>query len=279
MVATAIGTPLLVFGSIAAVIALAPARISIGLVVVGVLGIVVSVKERADRPQGRAVSPSEAPELHAIVDRLCVVADLPKPEIVIEPERQPNSWLVALSRGRARLHVTRGLLEITTPHELEAVVGHELSHLANRDAVVMTVVGGPGAALMAGGTRARHFGWWGIVAGAVAAAIGWLSRVGTQALSRHRELAADAGSAALTGRPAALASALRKVAGDLQRMPRRDLREAAARDAFHLMPAGEEPQEWLQRLTATHPSLAERIERLEHLEQKLHAARLTAPRD
>ena len=111
------------------------------------------------------------------------------------------------------------------------------------------------------------------------AELGWLSRVGTQALSRHRELAADAGSAALTGHPAALASALRKVAGDLQRMPRRDLREAAARDAFHLMPVGQEPREWHERLTATHPSLAERIERLERLEQRLHGARLTAPRD
>ena len=85
---------------------------------------------------------------------------MPKPEIVIEPERQPNSWLVGLSRERARLHVTRGLLELLTPAELEAVVGHELAHLVNRDAAVMTAVGGPGAVLLDGGKRMLRGGWW-----------------------------------------------------------------------------------------------------------------------
>src|SRR5205809_6191418 len=144
MVLAAVGTPLLVFGCIAAIVALAPLKLAIGVGIVAAVGIVVAVKERADRPQGSPVTPDQAPDLHAIVDRLCVVADLPKPEIVVEPERQPNSWLVALSRNRARLHVTRGLLDALAQDELEAVIGHELSPLAHRDAVGMTVVGRPG---------------------------------------------------------------------------------------------------------------------------------------
>ena len=161
---------------------------------------------------------------------------MPKPEIVIEPERQPNSWLVGLSRDRARLHVTRGLLELLTPSELEAVVGHELAHLVNRDAAVMTAVGGPGAVLLDGGKRMLRGGWWFVLmGGVVAAGVGRLSLLGTQVLSRDRELAADAGSAALTGRPAALASALRRISGELRLIPEEDLRVAACRDVFHLL--------------------------------------------
>jgi len=104
--------------------------------------------------------------------------------------------------------------------------------------------------------------------------VGWVSRLGTQALSRHRELAADAGSAALTGKPAALASALRRVSGELRLVPEEDLRLAAYRDVFHLLPAGEGEG---ASLTATHPPLATRIERLERLERTMRAARLAAP--
>jgi heat shock protein HtpX len=118
-------------------------------------------------------------------------------------------------------------------------------------------------------------GWWiTMIGGAVAAAIGWVSMLGTQALSRHRELAADADSAALTGHPAALASALRRISGQLARIPRADLRVAAARDVFHLMPVAEDGQRGWR---ATHPSLATRIERLERLERAMHGARLPEP--
>src|SRR6187200_792465 len=117
-----------------------------------------------------ALAPFKLVAAFAIVDRLCVLADVPKPEIVIEPERQPNSWLVGLSRERARLHVTCGLLELLTPAELEAVVGHELAHLVNRDAAVMTAVGGPGAVLLAGGTRMlRGGGFWPVFLGGIVA--------------------------------------------------------------------------------------------------------------
>jgi heat shock protein HtpX len=264
MVLAAVGTPAIVLACVAAIALLAPLKVIGGVALAAAVGVGGAVRERGRRPPAQPVTPEQEPELHAIVDRLCVVADLPKPEIVVEPEQQANSWLVGLSRGRARLHVTRGLLDLLTPSELEAVVGHELAHLVNHDAAVMTAVGGPGAVLLRGGRRLMGGGWLLMFGGFVSMAIGWLSQLGTQTLSRHRELAADAGSAALTGRPAALASALRRISGELRLVPSEDLRLAAYRDAFHLLPVGEH---------GTHPPLAKRIERLERLEQRMQAAR------
>jgi heat shock protein HtpX len=264
MVLAAVGTPAIVLGCVAAIVVLAPLKLIGGVALAAAIGVGGAIRERGRRPPARPVTPEQEPELHAIVDRLCVVADLPKPEIVVEPEQQANSWLVGLSRGRARLHVTRGLLDLLTPSELEAVVGHELAHLVNRDAIVMTAVGGPGAVLLRGGRRLMGGGWLLMFGGFVSMAIGWLSQLGTQTLSRHRELAADAGSAALTGRPAALASALRRISGELRLVPTEDLRVAAYRDVFHLLPVGEH---------GTHPPLAKRIERLERLEQRMQASR------
>jgi heat shock protein HtpX len=277
MLLAAIATPLVVLASLALIVLVAPTKLVIGVAIAAAIGIGGALKERGRRPQAKPVSVDEAPELHAIVDRLCVIADLPKPEIVIEPEKQPNSWVVGLSRGRARLHVTEGLLVLLSQSELEAVIGHELAHVAHRDAAVMTAVGGPGAVLLDGGRRSMRGGWIVMFGGAAAAAIGWVSRLGTQVLSRHRELAADAGSAALTGRPAALASALRRISGELRLIPQEDLRVAAARDVFHLLPVEKTDGGWVGRVTATHPPLATRIERLERLEQAMQAARLAPP--
>ncbi len=279
MLLAAVATPLVVLASIALIVMIAPAKLVLGVGIAAAIGIAGAMKERNRRPQAEPVSAEEAPGLHATVERLCVVADLPKPEIVIEAEKQPNSWIVGLSRGRARLHVTEGLLTLLSPTELEAVFGHELAHLAHRDAVVMTAVGGPGAVLLDGGRRSARGGWWfGMFGGAVAVAIGWLSRLGTQTLSRHRELAADAGSASITGHPAALASALRRISGELRLIPQEDLRLAAARDLFHLLPVERPADGLLGRLTATHPPLATRIERLERMEQALQSARIAPPR-
>jgi heat shock protein HtpX len=278
MVLAAVGTPVAVVGCMVALVAVAPLRVLFGIAAALAIGVGVAVSERARRPAPALLEPADAPALHAIVDRLCVAADLPKPQIVLERERQPNSWLVGLSRERSRLHVTRGLLEILSPAELEAVVAHELAHAVHRDAAVMTAVGGPGAVLLLGGRRMTSGGmWWITIGGCVALAIGALSRLGTQALSRHRELAADATAASLTGRPAALAAALRKVSGELRLLPKEDLRLAAARDAFHLLPVRTTASGLRGRLTATHPPLATRIERLERLERELVAARLAPP--
>ena len=153
MLLAAVCTPLIVLACAVAIVALAPFKLVAAFAIAAAIGIGGSITERRNRPRAEPVTPAQAPELHAIVDRLCVLADVPKPEIVIEPEQQPNSWLVGLSRERARLHVTRGLLDLLTPAELEAVVGHELAHLVNRDAAVMTAVGGPGAILLDGGKR------------------------------------------------------------------------------------------------------------------------------
>ena len=277
MLLAAVCTPLIVLTCAVALVAVAPFKLVAAFTIAAAIGIGGSLTERRNRPRAEPVTPAQAPELHAIVDRLCVLADVAKPEIVIEAERQPNSWLVGLSREHARLHVTRGLLDLLTPAELEAVVGHELAHLVNRDAAVMTAVGGPGAILLDGGMRMLRGGWWfTLVGGVIAAGVGRLSLLGTQVLSRDRELAADAGSAALTGRPAALASALRRISGELRLIPEEDLRVAACRDVFHLLAVEEEGDGWAGRLGATHPPLARRIERLECLERSMQSARLAS---
>jgi heat shock protein HtpX len=268
MIGAAVGTPLLVVAAVAAVVLIAPWKIVLGIGLAAVVGIVVTVRDRAHAPEGREVGPDAAPELHAVVERLCVVADLPKPRIVVENEQQPNSWIVSLGRDHARLHVTSGLLGRLDAPELEAVVAHELAHVAHRDATVMTVVGGPGTVLM-GGRRLIRFGFFPLQIGAlIATLIGRLSSFGTLALSRYREFAADAGAVALTGNPAALASALMKVSDGVLALPSRDLREVAARDPFHLLPVARE-----RGLTATHPPLQARIARLERLEQQLQTLR------
>ncbi len=266
MVAAAVFTPLVVVAALAAVVWVAPVKLLIGLALAAIVGIVLAVRERAEAAEGREVSPADAPELHAVVERLCVVADLPKPRIVIETERQPNSWVVSLGRGRARLHVTTALLDRLEPPELEAVLAHELAHVAHRDATVMTLVGGPGAVLVGGGSRMARGGVWPLQFGAlVAVAIGHVSRFGTLALSRYREFAADAGAVALTGNAAALASALMKVSEGVVAVPTRDLRAVAARDPFHLLPVARVKH----ALLATHPSLEARIARLERLESRV----------
>jgi heat shock protein HtpX len=256
-----------VLAGLVGVVEIAPWRII--AVVFGslVVGAVVGMQERvAVSSRGRRVSCAEAPELHAVVERLCVLADLPKPVIKVERQALPNSWIEGTRRGGFRLHLTHGLLELLEPRELEAVIAHELSHVANHDAAVMTVVGGPGEALLSGGTRVAGQGWWPLmIGGLVASTIGLVGAVGTRALSRYREFAADAGAVRLTGSPAALASALMKVSEGLVAIPRRDLRDAAVADAFHLLPTGAQDS----RLLATHPSLKARIDRLQALERTL----------
>jgi heat shock protein HtpX len=267
MLTAAVMTPLVVAAAIVAVVLVAPLKLIIGLAVASVLGVVIAVRDRASTVGWVEVGPDEQPELHAIVERLCVVADLPKPQIVLDHEEYPNSWVVSLGRGRARLHVTEPLLERLDANQLEAVIAHELAHVAHRDATVMTVVGGPAAVLVGGGKRAARIGVFPVNLGAgIALAIGWVASLGTLALSRYREFAADAGAVALTGNPVALASALMAVSDDVRKLPSRDLRDAVARDPFHLLPVGRS-----RGLLASHPSLEARIARLQRLESRLQS--------
>jgi heat shock protein HtpX len=272
MVVAAVVTPLIVIAGLALVVLAAPAKVIVFTAIASLVGIGAALKERDRKPRGKVVSESDAPALHAIVERLCLLADLPKPELVIEAERMPNSWVVGTRAGGYRLHLTHGLLDRLEPHELEAVIAHELAHVANRDAAVMTVVGGPGAVLLDGGRKIFSGGWF-IWPGAIAAmAIGWVASLGTRALSRYREFAADAGSVALTGSAAALASALMKVSEGIGAIPEKDLRLEAGRDAFHLLPVARDGEDRFH-LPATHPSLEARIARLEKLEHALQRSK------
>jgi heat shock protein HtpX len=267
MAVTAVFTPLVVVAGLGAVIEFAPTKVVLMVFAALIVGAAVAVHEAVEASQrGLPLSPADAPELHATVERLCVVADLAKPALMLEREAQPNSWVEGTRRGGYRLHLTQGLLNLLDPRELEAVVGHELAHVAHRDAAVMTVVGGPGEALLGGGLRVAGQGWWPLMLGGyVAAAIGWASTIGTRMLSRYREFAADAGAVQLTGNPVALASALMKVSEGLVAIPQKDLRSAAVRDAFHLLPTARGKDGLLD----THPSLQARVERLQRLERTL----------
>ena len=272
MAAAGLLAPLVVLAGLVAVVAWLPwetVAIVFGALLVGTW---IGLRERsAISSRGTRLSPADAPELHALVERLCVVADLPKPAIVLERSAMPNSWIEGTVRGGFRLHLTQGLLDLLEPRELEGVIAHELAHVANRDAAVMTVVGGPGEALLAGGVRIAGQGWYPLVlGGGVAAAIGWLGTLGTRALSRYREFAADAGAVALTGNPAALATALTKVSNGMVAIPKSDLRAAAVADAFHLLPTRRD-NAFL--LPPTHPPLTARIERLQRLETALQRGR------
>ena len=235
----AVLTPLIALAALAAIVALAPTKIAIGVGIAAVVGIVrrgaASARAGAN---GREVDAAEEPELHAIVERLCVVADLPKPAIVVEAERaaqqlgrQPRARPCAAARhARAARPAGAG--------ELEAVVAHELAHVAHRDATVMTVVGGPGAVLLGGGSRTVRSGgfWLLMLGGAIAIAIGWLTSVGTRMLSRYREFGADAGRRGADRQP----GRARVRAAEGRRRRRRDARQGPARRRgarpFHLLP-------------------------------------------
>jgi heat shock protein HtpX len=270
MVLASVLTPLLVLAAAAAVVLLAPAKVIVFFALAVAIGVFLAISSFRSEESSWPLAAHDTPELHALVERVCAMADLPKPVIVRVPERQPNSWIVARPGRPAELHVTRGLLELLEPAELEAVIAHELAHVANRDAMVMTVVGGPGTAMLTGGQALLRGGFMMLPGALIAIGVGFSARVGTSALSRYRELAADAGAAAVTGRPATLAAALRKVSGGLSALPTVDLREAAARDAFHLLAAGDAGRGPLR----THPDVERRIARLEAMERRLHAARL-----
>jgi heat shock protein HtpX len=269
MVLAAVVTPLVVIAALAVIALAAPTRIAVFVAIAAVIGVVMTLNDRERTRAARAGTHPAPPELTATVERLCLASDLPKPEVVVNAERQPNSWVTWLGREGYRLHVTAGLLDLLTPAELEAVVAHELAHVAHRDAAVMTVVGGPGAVLLQGGQKIAR-GWPMGIGGVIAMAVGWLGSLGGRILSRYREFAADAGAVALTGNPVALAAALTKVSDGLVAIPSRDLRSAAARDAFHLLPVAPRGE---YKLPATHPPLRARIERLQRMEAALQSAR------
>ncbi|HEX8647538.1 MAG TPA: M48 family metalloprotease [Thermoleophilaceae bacterium] len=219
--------------------------------------------------------------VEGIVQRLAVLADLPAPRVEIDPVDAPQCWTTERLLGGATITATAGLAERLDEDELTAVIAHELSHLANGDALVMTLLGGPPTWIVQGvkqvvteaaqEVRLRLL----IVAtiyGSFALALALPGLLAARILARHRELAADRGAAILTGSPAALASALRRLSGELGRIPRNDLRTVGGGDLFYVLPSRREPS-GPARLWATHPRLATRIERLEEMERRLVLAR------
>jgi heat shock protein HtpX len=218
------------------------------------------------------VSPSEAPGLHAVVERLCVQADLPKPKIAIADTQVPNAFATGRSRRASTVCVTTGLLHLLEPHELEGVVAHELAHVQNRDVLIMTVASffASIAALVLqfapflGGGRDRDSGPTFIVVFLVSVAVYLLSFVLMLALSRHREFVADRGAAMITGRPSALSSALMRISGAMRGVPDRDLRAAAEMNAFFIVPASVKGT--MRTLLSTHPPIEQRIAALGRIE-------------
>ena len=223
----------------------------------------------------RVTEPHEAPELHAMIERLCQLADLPKPKVAVAHTDLPNAFAAGRSQKASTVCVTTGLMQRLEPQELEGVLAHELSHVANRDVVVMTIASF--LATVAG--LVVRFGFYGAMFGGgrgrnndntaaifflvvlVSVAVYCLSFILLRALSRYREFAADRGAAIMTGAPAQLASALTKISGAMSRIPTRDLRAAEGMNAFFIVPAVGKGFS-LSTLFATHPPVEKRIERL-----------------
>jgi heat shock protein HtpX len=227
----------------------------------------------------REVSPAEAPQLHAIIERLCIQANLPKPRVAIANTSMPNAFAVGRSPKNATVCVTTGILDTLSTPELEAVLGHELTHIQNRDVMVMTI-----ASFFASiASFITQVGFWFggafddrdnnngpafIVVILVSAVVYVISFLLLQALSRYREFAADRGSAIITGRPSALISALMKIDGRMQLIPQRDLRAASGElAAFYIFPPKAKAS--VANLFSTHPTLEQRIAALQRFESQL----------
>src|SRR5215212_4886189 len=207
----------------------------------------------------REVTPAEAPELHAMIDRLCVQADLPKPKVAVADTRMPNAFALGRSPKNATVCATTGIMELLSPAELEGVMAHELTHVANRDVLVMTL-----ASFFA--TIAAYIVQFGFLFGGGGGDY-VVSFFLMQALSRYREFAADRGAALITGRPSALASALTRISSGMARIPQQDLRATQELAAFYIFPPG--AGKAIGSLFATHPPMEKRIAALQRLEMQL----------
>src|ERR1700722_6976524 len=240
---------------------------------------------------GKIVTPEQAPELHGVIDRLCALADMKKPRVAIADTDVPNAFATGRSPNNAVVCATSGLMRRLDEPELEAVLAHELSHVAHRDVAVMTIASFLG---VVAGLVTRIMFWTGMMGGfggnnrgggnnnsgdqaamvemmvlLVSVAVYAISFLLTRALSRYRELAADRSGALLTGQPSVLASALVKVTGEMSRIPTRDLRSAETFNAFYFTPAIAKSGVSLSTIFSTHPSLDQRLAQLAKIEAEL----------
>jgi heat shock protein HtpX len=258
--------------------------LTIMLVVVGVLVLAqlfLSDKIALSAMGAREVSPEQAPGLHAMIERLCIQADLPKPKVAVADTPVPNAFAIGRSQKSATVCATTGMMNTLSPAELEGVMAHELAHVKNRDVLVMTIASFF-ASVAATITQFGFFFGMGdddegpgfLVVLLVSFAVYVISFFLMLALSRYREFGADRGAALVTGRPSALASALIKISGRMEQVPQRDLRAAGEMNAFFIVPTSVKGA--LQSIFSTHPPMEKRIERLEALEHQLQAGPVAA---
>ena len=272
--------------------ALVVLRVPLALVVVIAGGLLFAQYYFSDRIAlyalgGREVSPEEAPDLHAIVDRVCALADMAKPRVAVAESDVPNAFATGRNQKAAVVCVTRGVVRRLDEPELEAVLAHELSHVAHRDVVVMTVASFLGVLAGLITRFTLYAGFYGLGGDGdedsdegglpvlaillVSVLVYAVSFLLIRALSRYRELAADRSGAVLTGSPSTLASALVKVTGEMGRIPTRDLRAAEPFNAFFFSPALARGFS-ISSLFSTHPTLEQRLDQLARLEAQLGRA-------
>jgi heat shock protein HtpX len=224
----------------------------------------------------KVVDRDQAPQLHDMIERLCALADLPKPKVAVIDTDVPNAFATGRNPKNSAVAVTTGLWNRLEPQEVEGVLAHELSHIANRDVLIMTLAGffamvagllaRWGAFFGGGGDRDRGVPVWLIVV-VVSVVTYLISYVLIRAISRYREYAADRGSALITGSPEHLMSALQKISSEMLRIPQRDLREVAALNAFFIIPTNVKSS--FGELFATHPPLEKRLANLERISREM----------
>jgi heat shock protein HtpX len=230
----------------------------------------------------KVVTPEQAPALHEMVERLCTMADLPKPRVAIIDSDVPNAFATGRSPKHSAVAVTRGLWERLEPREVEGVIAHELSHIANRDVLIMTLASffamlagvitrfAMYAGLFGGGRRENNGPPIWLIVMLVSMITYALSYILIRTISRYREYAADRGAAVLTGAPEYLMSALQKIAGTITAIPQRDLREVQAMNAFFIIPTN-----WRSsfgELFHTHPPLEKRLAALAEIARSMGKA-------
>jgi len=227
----------------------------------------------------KVVERDEAPELHDMIERLCAMADLPKPRVAIIDTDVPNAFATGRSPKHAAVAVTRGLWQRLEPQEIEGVLAHELSHVANRDVLIMTVASffamlaglltrfGLYSGMFGGGRRDNNSVPVWLIVLLVSVVTYFLSQILILAISRYREFAADRGSALITGAPEHLMSALQKISSDMFRIPQRDLREVEGMNAFFIIPANVKGS--IGSLFMTHPPLEKRLAALAEIAREM----------
>jgi heat shock protein HtpX len=214
-----------------------------------------------------------------MIERLCIQADLPKPKIAVADSDVPNAFAMGRSQKSAVVCATTAIIEVLEPHELEGVMAHELTHVKNRDVMIMTIASFFASIASLITQFGFFFGGWGsdddgdgpgfavvLLASFVVYIVSFFLML---ALSRYREFSADRGAALITGRPSALASALMKLNGAMQRVPDQDLRQAERMNAFFIIPTSVKSS--IHTLFLTHPPMEKRIEALQRMEAQLQA--------